>query len=1063
MSTVAADKLLPVFAELLAELRARGFALGVEHYLRVQLLLERAGGERSPDEWASLLAPVLARNQVEQEQFYEIFPNYLADSPASEQAGDKPNAASAPLSSPLSGLWKQALVIFAAMALLIVLIFLLGPKTGNNANNGNTFDPPDTASATNPFPLDDFAPQSTPNTVKRAHRGFYLAALLLPFGLFLLYEWFRRRRRRLNLAAHRLRQPPFAWPLHAAPRPLEFYEAAPLYAAARSLRRRQAGEVARLDIHASVSATIAAAGFPTLRRQITSKIPEYLLLIDCATPDDHQARLFSALARSLEHEGVFLNYYFFNGDPRVCRNAHDDASFYLTDLQNRHDGHRLLIFGDGDQLLDSITGQAAEWTHIFDYWPQRVLLTPESPARWGRREAAVGEFFTVLPATLTGLASVPEFLESAVAPDSRLLFAEELTDKPFVFNGSPQAVVNGLRRSLAPPIFRWLCACAVHPTLNWELTLQLTALAGTPEELLTEANLLALARLPWFRQGIIPNDVRWELLLQLDPDNEKDIRRFVIALLENNPPPAGTFAESRQALQLAVQHWRLEGSRQRLRELLDLLQKLPRSYAASDATIARWLAPQPWRLADTRARWREITRRVPRPISAPVNDKLSRFNFWRAIKLPPFSLETGAVALLALALGLVSLLAARGFAPRNVEEIATLAPTPTPLPTPTPDIYLPPDAFPVAPPPPDIGQSPYTPPSLPLPTPFVGNPPIVPLPGLAPRPGKTGTPPPLGDPLPLGSPSASPTANASPTPAPTPATQPVLTITASNTGVCLTGPTTIMLGANAAGFVAAPSISFSVNGGKLAAKTVGANQSISQSWDLAQAQPGIYTATAEAVEGKTKKTTSFTAKVYACECVPAVRILCPIGPVTKTPLTVAAETPTVDPNWQARPTYNWSVSGGKITGGQGTSLLTVDLSGAIGQTLQLNTEANGFPPLCKAEQPAADTCQIVIAPALAVLLDEFALGNADEEKARLDALAARLQETKGELQLEIFGAVDANGKPIDTTPITQRLTEYLVKAQRLDAKRIKLSPQPPAPDGKLKVRIYALPAKPPQP
>ena len=103
-------------------------------------------------------------------------------------------------------------------------------------------------------------------------------------------------------------------------------------------------------------------------------------------------------------------------------------------------------------------------------------------------------------------------------------------------------IVEALRNYLGEETFQWLCACAVYTELHWDLTMYLASLPCMNRGLVKEKNLLRLIRLPWFRSGAMPDDVRWLLIRELDRDKEKAIRSAIIELLEKNPPPKETFA-----------------------------------------------------------------------------------------------------------------------------------------------------------------------------------------------------------------------------------------------------------------------------------------------------------------------------------------------------------------------------------------------------------------------------------------------------------------------------------------------------------------------------------------
>ena len=82
-----------------------------------------------------------------------------------------------------------------------------------------------------------------------------------------------------------------------------------------------------------------------------------------------------------------------------------------------------------------------------------------------------------------------------------------------------------------------------------------------PEDLVTEANLLRLIALPWFRTGMIPDEIRYELIRQLNSEQEHEVRRAIVEVLEQNPADEDTFAFETQALEIAVNRDLLAGRR----------------------------------------------------------------------------------------------------------------------------------------------------------------------------------------------------------------------------------------------------------------------------------------------------------------------------------------------------------------------------------------------------------------------------------------------------------------------------------------------------------------------
>lgn len=103
------------------------------------------------------------------------------------------------------------------------------------------------------------------------------------------------------------------------------------------------------------------------------------------------------------------------------------------------------------------------------------------------------------------------------------------------------AMLDDLARTLGPFGFQWLCACAVYPGLRFPLSVylgrRLAEAAGRPPP--DEDQHLALFRLPWFRTGWMPEDLRLALLQRLDPAERPVVREAIETLLFSALDDAG--------------------------------------------------------------------------------------------------------------------------------------------------------------------------------------------------------------------------------------------------------------------------------------------------------------------------------------------------------------------------------------------------------------------------------------------------------------------------------------------------------------------------------------------
>lgn len=123
-------------------------------------------------------------------------------------------------------------------------------------------------------------------------------------------------------------------------------------------------------------------------------------------------------------------------------------------------------------------------------------------------------------------------------------------------------------------------------------------------------------------------------------------------------------------------------------------------------------------------------------------------------------------------------------------------------------------------------------------------------------------------------------------------------------------------------------------------------------WDLSGVQEGTYTATVEASDRhKNRGNGSITVTVVICPgwrpdpppC-PTVWVSCPSNVESKGLVTLEAAVYGGHP--EIKPTYEWSLSAGKITSGQATPKLTVDVSGLSDESITATVSVGGFNPSC---------------------------------------------------------------------------------------------------------------------
>ena len=135
-------------------------------------------------------------------------------------------------------------------------------------------------------------------------------------------------------------------------------------------------------------------------------------------------------------------------------------------------------------------------------------------------------------------------------------------------------------------------------------------------------------------------------------------------------------------------------------------------------------------------------------------------------------------------------------------------------------------------------------------------------------------------------------------------------------------------------------------------------------WDLSGVNEGTYTATVEASDRhKNTAKGSITITVVICPgwhpppppC-PIVSVSCPASVESKE--SIAFEATVSGGDREMIPTYEWSLTKGKIISGQGTRKITVDVSGLSSESVTATVSVGGAHPLC------ATTASCTILPGL---------------------------------------------------------------------------------------------------
>ncbi|HVG31341.1 MAG TPA: hypothetical protein VM864_16645 [Pyrinomonadaceae bacterium] len=163
---------------------------------------------------------------------------------------------------------------------------------------------------------------------------------------------------------------------------------------------------------------------------------------------------------------------------------------------------------------------------------------------------------------------------------------------------------------------------------------------------------------------------------------------------------------------------------------------------------------------------------------------------------------------------------------------------------------------------------------------------------------------------------------------------------------------------------------------------------------------------------------------------PTVTVSCPDAVAVDAPLTFTANVSGGDPN--VTPTYNWTVSAGTISSGQGTSSITVDTAGIGGQTVTATVDVGGFARDCRTSNSC--TTSVTKPEAPAVKFGEYVTTDLSANKAQLDKFVNALQQDPtAQGYLIAYGG--RTSRPEDAQKAADNATDYTINTRKMDGAR----------------------------
>lgn len=175
--------------------------------------------------------------------------------------------------------------------------------------------------------------------------------------------------------------------------------------------------------------------------------------------------------------------------------------------------------------------------------------------------------------------------------------------------------------------------------------------------------------------------------------------------------------------------------------------------------------------------------------------------------------------------------------------------------------------------------------------------------------------------------------------------------------------------------------------------------------------------------------TAASAQEKAVSC-PTVTVSCPDSVQVGEELTFTVSVSGGDADVQ--PTYNWTVSAGTISSGQGTSTIVVDTAGTGGQTITATVDVGGFSRECSTSHSCTTSVAEKSVPAKK--FGEYVARDLKANTAMLDNFVIELMNDPT-AQGYIIAYGGRTSRPEDAQKAADNATDYTMNVRKLDGAR----------------------------
>lgn len=207
-----------------------------------------------------------------------------------------------------------------------------------------------------------------------AYFSFEKALIVLAsLGLVLIIGYYyRRKNQKFTLMPQDNRDALYNWTIKI-PNYGAIVMDADYYVALSEMRRRDADESRRVDIHKTVNATIENAGMIDFRYKSQFLTKNYLVFIDKTNPLSISTQTNEYLINSLISNEVPIEIFFFSTDSVSCWNNKYKNGTTFQDIHHKYGDAQIIIFSDGKNFIDNENQTLKSQYNALTLWRKRVL------------------------------------------------------------------------------------------------------------------------------------------------------------------------------------------------------------------------------------------------------------------------------------------------------------------------------------------------------------------------------------------------------------------------------------------------------------------------------------------------------------------------------------------------------------------------------------------------------------------------------------------------------------------------------------------------------------------